>query len=109
MRDLVQVSKLLNLSEEDMKRYIVEGQKTATGSQLVENKKDYVGKNVCFTGTLNSCCDGKPITREIAQKIAMEHGLIVKNGVTKELDYLVVADPETMSGKPKKHENMKLR
>lgn len=102
MRDLIQVSKLLNLSQEDVKRHIIEGQKTATASQLVQNKKDFVGKSVCFTGTLNSCCKGMPITREVAQKIAMEHGLIVKNGVTKGLDYLVVADPETMSGKAKK-------
>jgi DNA polymerase-3 subunit epsilon len=102
MRDLIQVSKLLNISEEDVKKSIIEGQKIANGSKILQNKKDLTGKSVCFTGTLNSCFEGIPITRETAQKIAIEHGLIVKNGVTKELDYLVVADPETMSGKAKK-------
>lgn len=38
----------------------------------------------------------------MAQKIAMEHGLVVKKRVTKGLEYLVTADPDTMSGKAKK-------
>ena len=42
------------------------------------------------------------ITREMAHKLAVEHGLVVKKGVTKDLDFLVVADPDSMSGKAKK-------
>ena len=102
MRDLIQVAKLLNISEEDVKKLIQEGRKTPNDPQLFQNRRDLIGKSVCFTGTLNSYLQGMPITRETAHKIAIEHGLIVKNGVTKDLDYLVVADPDTMSGKAKK-------
>jgi DNA polymerase-3 subunit epsilon len=51
---------------------------------------------------LTALYKGSLVTREMAQKLAIEHGLIVKKGVTKDLDYLVTADPDSMSGKAKK-------
>jgi DNA polymerase-3 subunit epsilon len=38
----------------------------------------------------------------VASILAVEHGLIVKKGVAKDLDFLVAADPDSMSGKAKK-------
>jgi DNA polymerase-3 subunit epsilon len=61
-----------------------------------------VGKTVCFTGTLSGRIDGEPIAREQAEDLARRAGLIVLSGVTKRLDLLVVADPNTRSGKAKK-------
>jgi DNA polymerase III subunit epsilon len=37
--------------------------------------------------------------RIFAQKIAIEHGMVIKSGVSKGLDYLVTADPNSLSGK----------
>ena len=60
------------------------------------------GKRVCFTGELQSHINGKLITRDVAEALAEQAGLVVSNSVTKKLDLLVVADPNTQSGKAKK-------
>jgi DNA polymerase-3 subunit epsilon len=60
------------------------------------------GQRVCFTGELQSTIGGQPITRELAESLAAQAGLTVATGVTKKLDILVVADPNTQSGKAKK-------
>ena len=57
------------------------------------------GKTVCFTGCLVGSIEGSAITRSIAQELATAAGLVVSDGVTKSLDILVVADPNTQSGK----------
>ena len=36
------------------------------------------------------------------ETLAAEHGMLVKKGVTKSLDILVCADPDTMSSKGRK-------
>ncbi len=60
------------------------------------------GKTVCFTGTC--CCriGGAAPTRAEAELLAAAVGLVVAPRVTKSLDVLVVADPETRSGKAEK-------
>ena len=60
------------------------------------------GKTVCFTGEMLSQFKGERVTRELAEKLALEAGLVVQATVTKRLDLLVVADPDTQSGKAKK-------
>lgn len=60
------------------------------------------GKSVCFTGTLTCNYEGALVTREIAQELAEAAGMIVAPRVTKKLDMLVVADPDSLSGKAKK-------
>lgn len=46
--------------------------------------------------------DGRPITRDDAHRLAADAGLTVKANVSKGLDVLVVADPDTQSGKATK-------
>jgi DNA polymerase-3 subunit epsilon len=70
----------------------------STGPSLTELK----GKTVCFTGALRCTIDGEPITREFAESAATNAGLRVHDSVTKKLDLLVVADPESASGKAEK-------
>jgi DNA polymerase-3 subunit epsilon len=53
------------------------------------------GLSVCFTGQLS-------MARAEAQQRAADAGLIVLGGVTKKLDILVLADPDSQSGKAKK-------
>jgi DNA polymerase-3 subunit epsilon len=60
------------------------------------------GKRVCFTGECQCCYDGQIISRELAEELSTEAGLIVMGSVTKKLDLLVVADPQSQSGKAKK-------
>jgi len=60
------------------------------------------GKLVCFTGELQCSFEGAPITREQAELLASEAGLLVAQSVTKKVDVLVVADPHTQSGKARK-------
>lgn len=57
---------------------------------------------MCFTGTLRCIIDGASLSKKQAEDLAEKAGLIPKPSVTKELDLLVVADPDTMSGKAKK-------
>lgn len=102
MADLNQVAELLNVSDKILDDLISCVHKNANTKVLARERQKYIGKTVCFTGTLSSFYNGMQITREMAQKIAFEHGLIVKKGVTKDLDYLVAADPDSMSGKAKK-------
>jgi DNA polymerase-3 subunit epsilon len=60
------------------------------------------GMSVCFTGAIPGTFNGAPITRDAAEALAAGAGLFVRKNVTKSLDLLVVADPETASGKAKK-------
>lgn len=102
MADLNQVAKLLNVSDKILGDLISCAHKNNNIKDLAQERQKYIGKNVCFTGTLSSFYNGMQITREVAHKLALEHGLIVKKGVTKNLDFLVAADPDSMSGKAKK-------
>ena len=72
-------------------------------------REDLAAKTVCFTGDLACQIDGKPLTRERAEALADAAGLIPMSGVTKKLDILVVADPDTRSGKAKKAREYELR
>jgi len=63
---------------------------------------DLRGKSVCFTGELLGRLRGERVTREVAEGLATESGLEVRASVTKRLDLLVVADPETQSIKARK-------
>jgi DNA polymerase-3 subunit epsilon len=60
------------------------------------------GRTVCFTGDLQGTLGGHPITRETAQALATNAGLMVAKSVTKRLDLLVVADPDSQSSKARK-------
>jgi DNA polymerase-3 subunit epsilon len=59
------------------------------------------GKSVCFTGTLTCHHEGALVTRDLAQELAEAAGMFVAPRVTKKLDMLVVADPDSLSGKAK--------
>ena len=57
------------------------------------------GMSVCFTGVLMATRRGAPITRRDAEQLASDAGLAVTHGASKKLDLLVVADPDSLSGK----------
>lgn len=62
----------------------------------------FAGSRVCFTGELQCTLKGRPMSRELATELATSSGLHVVDNVSKKLDLLVLADPESQSGKAKK-------
>jgi DNA polymerase-3 subunit epsilon len=60
------------------------------------------GLTVCFTGELQCSFQGEPITREQAHCFAQQAGLAIATNVSKKLGVLVVADPNSQSGKARK-------
>ncbi|MDA3877108.1 MAG: exonuclease domain-containing protein, partial [Halothiobacillus sp.] len=104
--DLHQVARLLGHDDRELDHILesAAAQLRTTNSTKVTGSpgQDLHGKRVCFTGELQSRINGEPITRDIAETLAEQAGLVVANSVTKKLDLLVVADPNTQSGKAKK-------
>jgi DNA polymerase-3 subunit epsilon len=78
-------------------------------SQLTPSALDLAGTSVCFTGTLRSCYQGQLITRGRAEELARAAGLRVAKSVTRGLDVLVVADPNTLSTKARKARDLGVR
>lgn len=74
----------------------------AAAAQLIETNECWQGKTVCFTGESQCSMDGRMITRMIAESIAAEKGMIIQSYVTRKLDMLIAADPNTQSNKAKK-------
>ena len=97
LRDLRRVSSLLGVELSTVDQLL-----TAPPRFEEFTKEDLAGKCVCFTGELRCTIDGDAIDRDRAEAIASSKGLFPKPSVTKKLDLLVVADPESLSGKAKK-------
>ena len=99
-RDLVLVAELLGVSSERVHR-LIEQRQADHASPVREN--DLHGKRVCFTGSFEEhTCNGAPLTRELAESLAAEAGLLVWPSVTKKVDVLVVADSNSLSTKARK-------
>lgn len=96
-RDLNRVSGLLGVEAEIVERLL--NNPTPLGEFM---REDFTGKTVCFTGDSSCMLNGERMTREAAEEIAIAAGLQVAPRVTKKVDILVVADPDTASSKAKK-------
>lgn len=103
--DLEQVNQLLGFEQTHLDEIIEAVRKLAIPETKIgpgpTSNEDFVGKKVCFTGTLKSTLNGVPIAREQALQLVADRGMIAANSLTKAVDILVVADPDTMSGKAK--------
>ena len=102
--DLEKVGDLLQINR-DEQNMIIELEKAELDLNKQEssvNLENFKDKSICFTGQLLSKINGVIISRETAHSLALEKGMIVRKGVTKKLDYLIVADPNTQSGKATK-------
>jgi DNA polymerase-3 subunit epsilon len=99
-RDIEEVRRALSLTHDDYKKCLL--QKPTVTVQSAPQAHTFQGKTVCFTGELGACYQGEPISRAMAERLATESGMDVRKGVTKNLDFLVVADPDSMSSKAKK-------
>ena len=100
-RDLEEVARLLAL-EFMLPELLEDGGDQASASQVPQIDRELKGRTVCFTGAMCASIDGERATRERATEVAESFGMIVVKGVTKKLDYLVMADPDSMSSKARK-------
>ena len=99
-RDLVIVAELLGVPLDDP----VESkpQRRASSCELS-------GKSVCFTGASVVTIRGLELTRDDQERLAREAGMVIKPGVSGKLDMLVLADPDSRSGKAKKADELGVR
>lgn len=101
MRDLREVADILGVEKQILDALLT----AATAPSLAADTstgQSLAGKSVCFTGQLGCSIKGRLLTRERAEELAVQGGMIVLRGVTRKLDVLVLADPDTESGKAKK-------
>lgn len=110
-RDLALVTRLLALTPGDLDAALREGAERADGprGRRPAAHEALAGKSVCFTGALSATINGAPITRRHAERFAHEAGLVVIANVTKKLDLLVVADPDSLSGKARRARDLGTR
>lgn len=105
-KDLIMVAGLLGKKKPEVLKLIAAKKKnkpdTDKPAPAARPVADIKGKKVCFTGELCCTLDGTKITRERAQSLSIEAGLEVHDRVTKKLDILVLADPQSASDKAKK-------
>ena len=106
--DLHLVGSLLGIDRETLETRIADA-KSAHVSTGIKPAASLSGLSVCFTGSLVGRIRGETVTREDAHQLAEEAGLVVKNNVSKQLDLLVVADPDSQSGKARRARELGIR
>ncbi len=102
--DLQLVGEFLGLDTESVRRAIASPLLTLTTARVATpNAPSHLppGTTICFTGELHATILGRPVSRDQASVLAARAGLVVVNSVTKKLDVLIVADPQSNSGKAK--------
>jgi DNA polymerase-3 subunit epsilon len=99
-RDLVIVAELLGVPLEDPVE--LKPQRRASSCELA-------GKSVCFTGASVVTIRGVEPTRQDQERLARDAGMVVKDTVSGKLDILVLADPDSRSGKAKKADELGVR
>lgn len=106
-RDLSLAGRLLGFDEEVLAALQLEEQRNMvaakrTGDRTERVQTEFAGRTVCFTGESQCTIDGELIARERARALAGACGVTVIDSVTKKLDFLIVSDPLSQSGKAKK-------
>ena len=100
-QDLQLVGSLLCIDPGTLDRRIT-GAELRQASTAIQSPDSLAGLSVCFSGALVGRIDGEPITRDDAHRLAEEARLDVMTNVTRKLDLLVVADPDSQSGKARR-------
>ena len=100
-RDLERAAALLEIDSAELDSLLAD-ESSADPCALPGDGREFEGMTVCFTGSSNCAINGERVTRGFAREVASDAGLTVLKGVSKRLDILVVADPDTQSGKARK-------
>jgi DNA polymerase-3 subunit epsilon len=96
-RDLMRVADLLAINHKNVEQLL-----NASPQAKYQVAEDFAGKTVCFTGDSNCVVAGERLSHEEQEAMAQSAGLMTAPRVTKKVDILVVADPDTASSKAKK-------
>lgn len=99
--DICLVGQALGVSDFDM-RIDQPHARVPANSGGAARATELAGQTVCFTGALTCHHDGELMTRQKATDLAAAAGLTVLPGVTKKLNLLVLADPDSISGKARR-------
>jgi DNA polymerase-3 subunit epsilon len=90
------------LSEDQLHNLLSSCESTVLSDASATLVEEWTGKAVCFTGECSCSMRGHLITREMAEQLAGKQRPPSTAVQTKKLGPLVVADPNTQSGKAKK-------
>lgn len=112
-RDLQAVAELLGIPLEERSAPAASQWVASTAAaDLVtgeHERGELAGQSVCFTGESVCTLRGAPLSREDQESLATWAGLRVKSGVSGKLDLLVLADPDSQSGKARKAAELGVR
>jgi DNA polymerase-3 subunit epsilon len=75
----------------------------------VSHAEDLTGRSVCFTGASVVSIQGLFLGRADQVRLAAKAGLVIKGSVSKKCDILVLADPDSRSGKSKMADDLGIR
>ncbi len=79
------------------------------GAAPAGRAEDLAGKSVCFTGASVVSIQGMFLERADQERLAAKAGLVIKSSVSKKCEILVLADPDSRSGKSKVADDLGLR
>jgi DNA polymerase-3 subunit epsilon len=97
--DLLAVAAALEIDDLDDR---LRDPRSAPAASTSAATNSFVGLTVCFTGELTCHYEGQRLTRPRAWALAERAGLIVAPRLTKTVDLLVLADPDSTSEKARK-------
>jgi DNA polymerase-3 subunit epsilon len=110
--DLVQVATMLAVPVAELEPLLKKRAGSDSESLALEPMtlvEDLRGKTVCFTGQSMLTYRGQPLSRDLAESLAAAAGLVVKSSVSRKLDLLVCADPESASTKLRRARELGVR
>lgn len=111
--DLEAVAELLGvpLEERSVRRSASQVLSAVAGDLIAGQRptNELSGQVVCFTGESVSTLRGKPLSREDQESLATWAGLTVKSSVSRKVQILVLADPDSMSGKARRAAELGVR
>jgi DNA polymerase-3 subunit epsilon len=97
--DVELVARLLDL--QDVLAELTKAARPALRSVLrtPDRRTEFAGRSICFTGESVCSVGAKRLDRATQELLAASAGLVITPRVTKRLDLLVLADPDSLSGK----------
>ena len=107
--DLGEVQRLLGVDDETYAHLEQRARKDPSRPARSRAQPALAGQSVCFTGTLNCRIHGQRATREMAHQYAENVGMVVRKNVSKRLGMLVLADPDSASGKARRAREVGVR
>jgi len=109
-RDLERLAGVLGLNAAALIDEAERHQASDTIPQVVVHEPGLpAGAHICLTGELSAIRNGRPVTRDAAIRMATAHGFVVAGNVSRTLDAVICADPDSQSGKARKARGLGIR